>query len=146
MYNLRNFNGTFKGNIAECMFKLTRKNLFLTRFHAQWRVLNAISRYLENSQICFLRHYWFSIDSIEIENFMPVLYEIKAKNRYRKSCFEKPKLTFSTVRLYKKALSLGFKVRLTNVVFHENWNYAIDIKDFSESNFIVDGKRKYDKT
>jgi len=145
MYNLKRCNGTFKGNIGECLFKLTKRNLFLTRFHSKYKVLNIISKFLTREQKDFLNSNWYSIDGIELVNDVLTIYEIKTRNRYKTPLKYKPKTTSYTISLYSKAIKIGFIVKTVFVWLEEDWNFSLEIKDFNSRSFCEDKAKIYDK-
>ncbi len=144
MYNLKNLGGTFKGTIGECMFKLTRRNLFLTRFHPKNYVMLYTGNFLNNVQISFLKENYYSVDAIEVINRNVVLFEIKTRNRYSSPVKYAPKITRATVDLYKKAILFGFNVKTAYIWLENDWEYSVEIKDFDELDFYVDRKKRYD--
>jgi hypothetical protein len=145
MYNLKRFNGTFKGNIGECLLKLTRDYLFLTRFHSRYKIIPILRKYLTEQQIKFLEENWFSIDGVEMVDFKPVLYEVKTKNRYDTPFHKKTKTTESTVRLFSLAKELGFATKLATVWLEENWDFSVELSDFNPAELYVDSPKQYDK-
>ena len=145
MYNLKRLNGTFKGNIGECMFKLTRHNFFLTRFHSKNETLNKVSEYLTSEQKRFLRSNWYSIDGFEVINRCVVLYEVKTRNRHKTARLYKPKTTLAEVMMYRIARNIGFKVRIVNVWFEDNWDFSVQINEYNENEFYVDKPKPYDR-
>ncbi|MBU4502397.1 MAG: hypothetical protein KKA79_07405 [Nanoarchaeota archaeon] len=145
MYNLKKGKGTFKGNIGECMFKLTKKKLFLTRFHSKYKVLNLISKFLSFEQKSFLKNNWFSLDGIELVDSKIIIYEIKTKNRYRKRLKYRPKTTSNTLDLYNHAIQLGFIVKIVFVWLEKDWDYSLEFKDFNPSILHCDKSKPYDK-
>ena len=144
MHNLKGYGGTFKGMVGECMFKLTRKNLFLTRFHPKYRFMKAMKKYLTESQTKFLDLHWYSIDAIEIINDKPVLFEVKTRNRYYKPLRYQPKTTASSTKLYQNAQNIGFYVKLIYVWFEKEWNFSVEVKDFSQGLLCIDKGKKWD--
>ncbi|MFP4403216.1 MAG: hypothetical protein ACLFPJ_02610 [Candidatus Woesearchaeota archaeon] len=149
MFKLKEAKGTYKGLIGECMFKLTRKYAILNKYWNKRKYFEIFGKYLNDKQINFLNKYWHSLDAIEIvfinKTKNVFLYEIKTKNIYNKSLGFKPKITKSSVLLYKKAIELDFKVNLAFVCFYNDWNYSVKIVDFSENNYYIDSKKLYDK-
>ncbi|MBI4919546.1 hypothetical protein HY837_06450 [archaeon] len=149
MYNLRKINGSFKGTIGECMFKMTRKWAILPRFFSKQKYFTIYRRHLTESQLNFIKDNWYSIDAIEVifekRKKEVILYEVKTKNKYAVDLAFMPKMTLSTHQVYNKAKELGFIVKLAIVELHENWEYTINLMDFSEEKYCIDTPKKYDK-
>ncbi len=149
MYNLKNGRGTFKGLIGECMFKLTNKNLILTRFFAKSKFFQIFGNRLTLDQKRFLMEKWYSLDALEWNYKVNKLqiFEIKTENQKFnvKSSWRKPKMTLATHNLYKHALKLNFQVQIALITLLDNWNYNVKILDFNESNYCIDKPKKYDK-
>tara|TARA_Y100000034_G_scaffold136768_1_gene215578 strand:+ start:15177 stop:15629 length:453 start_codon:yes stop_codon:yes gene_type:complete len=150
MYNLREGKGTFKGLIGECMFKLTRKNLILTRFFGKNKFFKIFSTKISYLEREFLYKNWFSIDAIEFDYSQKprkiVLFEIKTQNYYRNRKFNwKPKMTLATHNIYKEALRLEFDVKMVIIELYDAWDYDAKIKDFNESDYYIDKPKRYDK-
>lgn len=149
MFNLKKANGTYKGLVGECMFKMSRKYAVINKYWNREKYFLKFAKYLIEKQIEFLIKNWYSLDAIEImfseDQKLVVLYEIKTKNAYSKELGFKPKITMSTVNLYKKAESLGFCVKIANVIFLDDWNYEIKMVDFLPGNYCIDKPKRYDK-
>jgi len=145
MFDLKKSKGTFKGLIGENMFKLANKEAILVRFFNKNKFIQLFKTYLNKKQINFLNYYWYSLDAIKINSKEIVLYEIKTKNKYKSKLFFKPKMTKSTHEMYILAKKLGFKVKLTIVEFHENWQYEIHINSLEEKDYCIDQIKKYDR-
>lgn len=128
------------------MFKLTRKNLFLTRFHSKYKVLGLISRFLIPEQLDFLKRNWYSIDGIELINNRLTVYEIKTRNRYKTPLQYKPKTTSYTLDVYSNATKLGFIVKTVFVWLEDDWNFSLEIKDFNPKMLYEDKSKVYDKS
>lgn len=149
IHKLKEKRGTFKGIIGECLFKLTRKKLILTQYcrFNKWNSLYGTS--ITNEQKCFLKKEWYSLDGIEVIRFSDLaqitLFEVKTRNRYRKSFGFKPKMTENTHRLYQQAKDLGFSVKLATVWLEDNWNYSVKITDFNSKYYCIDKPKQYDK-
>jgi hypothetical protein len=153
MYNLKRGKGTYKGIIGECLFKLTRRYLILTKFFNKNKYfLQFGDRFLEQ-QIQFLNENWHSIDAIEFiyEKGMrkTTLFEIKTLNDFY---FEKlnginriPKFTKNTLDMYHLALDKGFDVKVAVIWLKNSWNYDVEIIDFDKCKHIVDDTKLYDK-
>lgn len=127
------------------MFKLTRKNLFLTRFHPKHKILNLMSKFLTHEQRTFLENDWYSIDGLELIDNKIVLYEIKTRNRYKIPIKHKPKTTSYTIDLYSNAIKLGFIVKTVFVWLEDNWDYSLEIEDFNPKTLYKDKAKAYDK-
>jgi len=146
-YDVRRFNGTFKGLIAECMFKLTNERCVLTRFFNRNKYAKIFEKYYSQDQINFLMNNWYSIDALEIKfvekKTQFLLYEIKAKNAYAGKWPHK--MTSSTVEMYKNAIALGFESKLVTVWFHDNWKFDVQIEDIEKANWTIDRPKLYDQ-
>jgi hypothetical protein len=145
--------GTYKGLIGECLFKLTRRYLVSTKFFNKDKYLTIFGKYLSDEQIIFLESNWHSIDSIEFDYSQkpvrPILFEVKTLNDFyyaRLNGFNRiPKFTKSTYYLYKKALEIGFVVKVAIIWLRDNWEYDVEIIDFDKCKLFIEGPRKYDK-
>src|SRR3989338_2556668 len=88
LHNLKRMCGSYKGIIGECMFKLTRRNLVVTKFFNRSKYIDIFGHYFRNDQLKFLKDNWFSIEAIEIKvtDGRPLifLFEIKTRNKYEK--------------------------------------------------------------
>lgn len=150
MYNLKRGGGTYKGLIGECMFKLTRRCLIVTKFFNKKKYFEIFGDRFSKKEYNFLDKNWFSIDAIEIDYTKTprkiVLFEIKTLNEYyaRKSNWI-PSLTFSTYKIYNEALRSGFDVKFAIVWLKDNWEYDVEIVDFKNLDYYVDKPKKYDK-
>ncbi len=144
MYNLKSYNGSFKGIIGEYMFKLTSKNAVLIRFFGKQKYFTIFGKYLTHAQQEFLKENWYSIDAIEISHGKPILYEVKTKNRYKMPLHFKPKMTPATHDIYIAAKSLGFIVKIALVELIENWDYEVTILDFDIRYYCIDKPKVYD--
>ncbi len=149
MYNLKKGGGTFKGLIGECMFKLTRKNLILTRFFNKNKYLTIFGNRLTKEQYTFLDKNWYSLDAIEIDYstnpYKFLLFEVKTMNYlYNPKPYWKLLMTKNTYNLYSESLKLGFDVKVATVILLDNWNYEIEITDFDKTDFLISKPKKYD--
>lgn len=149
MKNLKECNGTYKGLIGECMFKLKQKNAVINKYWNKRKYFEIFGQHLTNKQMEFLNDYWHSLDAVEI-NFKigqkkKVIYEIKTINAYKRRQYLKPKINHSSILLYQKALSLGFEVQLAYVCLHEDWKFSIEFVEFSKDNCYVNWTKTYDK-
>ncbi|MBS3121505.1 hypothetical protein J4434_01295 [Candidatus Woesearchaeota archaeon] len=149
MYNLKQFNGTFKGIIGECLFKFTKKDVIIPKFFNKNKYSLIFGRYFNEAQIRFLIDNWYSIDAIEIlfergRNKI-ILYEVKTNNYERIEKGFRTKITQSTVDIYNKAKKLGFDVKTAYVLLLDNWNYGVEINEFKAEDFCVDRPKVYDK-
>lgn len=149
MYNLKKGGGSFKGLIGECMFKLTNKNVVITRFFNKNKYFSIFSKYFNQEQLGFLQQNWFSIDAIDLifvdGKKQIILYEIKTRNKYRKELYFKPKMTLETHNVYNQAKSLDFSTKIATVWLYDNWDYDVEIKDFNERDYYIDKPKLYDK-
>ena len=151
MYNLKNGKGTFKGLIGECMLKLTRRNLILTRFFNRTKFFQLFNRNLTTIHKEFLFKNWYSIDALEWDytgkSKKLILFEIKTENQKFnvKRSWRRPKMTLATHDMYNHALSLGFDVQVATVKLLDDWNYDIQLSDFSKFNYCIDKPKKYDR-
>ncbi|RMF56075.1 hypothetical protein D6745_00350 [Candidatus Woesearchaeota archaeon] len=143
MFNLKKYKGTFKGLIGEYMFKLTDDKLIITKSYNRSKFFRTFSR-LNSKQRNFLYENWFSIDGIKFENGKIVLYEIKTRNKYNNKLHFKPKTTRRTHEMYQEAKQLGFVVKLVTVWLCKNWDFEVEMQDFSEKYYYVDKEKKYD--
>jgi len=153
MYNLKRGKGTYKGLIGECLFKLTRRYLIVTKFFNRDKYFEIFKDKLSEEERGFLYKNWFSIDALEFDyNKNPrkvVLFEIKTLNDFY---YQKmnglnriPKITLNTFNLYNEALKKGFDVKIAIVWLKENWDYNIEITDFNKCKYLIDKSKKYDK-
>lgn len=130
------------------MFKLTDKDLVVTRFFNKSKWFGIFSKYLTADQREFLQKHWFSIDAVKVsfkEGKEVNLYEIKTKNKYNNPrSFWRTKFTQSTVDVYTQALKRGFKVTVATVWLLDNWNYEIEMADFRNADYCVDRPKQYD--
>jgi len=151
MYNLKKGKGTYKGLIGECLFKLTRRYLVLTKFFNKNKYLKIFEDKLSEQERNFINKNWFSIDAIDFDYTKKprkiVLYEIKTRNKQPNP---KPhwveKMTLATHNMYNEALKLGFEVKIANVWLYDDWNYDIEIKNFNEAKYCIDKPKIYDKS
>jgi len=148
MYNLKRGGGTYKGIIGECMFKLTRRYLILTKFFNKKKYLDFFGGRFSIEQKSFIDNHWYSIDALEFIYGKITLFEIKTLNDFYYSKLDGinrvPQFTQHTIEIYKEALRLGFDVKVAVVWLKENWDYEVSISDFDKCNYFVDGSRKYD--
>ncbi|MFA5173982.1 MAG: hypothetical protein WC438_02255 [Candidatus Pacearchaeota archaeon] len=151
MYNLKEGKGTYKGIIGECLFKLTRRYLILTKFFNRVKYLEIFSWFFDEPKITFLKENWYSIDAIELDykNKKPILFEIKTLNDFYYAKLNGinriPLFSQSTIDIYKKALDLGFEIKIAKIWLKKDWNYNVEITDFEDTNYIVSKPRRYDK-
>ena len=149
MQNVKSIGGTFKGLIGECLFKVTDDRLTLTRFFGRNKWLELFGERLSESQRNFIFKNWYSLDVVRIPRpgDQACIYEVKTRNRYKRM---EPhwinKFSARTTILYKEATSLGIQVFVTTVWMEDDWNYSIEIKPFSESEYVVDSPKRYDRT
>ena len=149
MFDLEKMHGTFKGTIAECMFKLTNKRVVVTKFFNKKKYFEIFGKYFNGEQISFLEGNWYSIDAIEI-NFdygvkHLILYEIKSKNAYFAKGGFPFKITQNTYNIYTKSKDMGFEPKFAVVWFFKDWKFDISIRDFDQSNWVIDKSKSYDK-
>lgn len=146
MYNLKNGKGTYKGMVGECLFKLTRQYLILPKFFNKNKYFMIFSKKFTIEQVKFLKENWYSIDSIEFIDNKPVLFEIKTRNKYLnpKSNWL-PKMTLATHNMYKKAIKLGFIVKVAHVWLLDDWNYSIELIPIENFKYTIDKPKQYDK-
>lgn len=152
MYNLKRGRGTYKGIIGECLFKITRKYLILTKFFNKNKYLEIFGKNFTEIEKKFIKENWYSLDSIEIsfsKNKKVTLFEIKTLNDfyYKKigGINRLPIFTESTIQIYKKALELGFDVKVAIIWLKKDWDYDIEIIDFDKCKYLIDSPKKYDK-
>lgn len=149
MYNLKTCNGTFKGMIGECLFKLTRRYLVITKFFNKSKYTLIFGHNFTTKQKEFLEKYWFSIDGIEIcwidGNKKAFLYEIKTRNKYPKDLHFKPKMTYQTHKMYQEARLHGFFPKIATVWLHDKWEYNVEITEFDEKYYCIDKPKMYDR-
>ncbi len=138
MFNLRNFNGTFKGVVGECLLKLAYPDIILTRFFNRFKFMTYYD--IKDIKKEFLLSNWFSVDGIKVIGSRVLLFEIKTKNQYKKNLNYKEKISKNSLNIYIKAKELGFDVRFVSVKLFENWNYEIEIKKFNPEEFCIDKK------
>jgi len=148
MYNLKDCGGTFKGLIGECMFKLTDKDIIITRFFNRLKYLEVFGKYLDKKQAIFISKNWYSLDAVKL-SFVNgekkiILYEVKTRNVYNRKIFSKPKMTLETHKLYNTAKSLGFVTKLATVWLHDCWIYDIEINELNKNLYCIDKPKKYD--
>ncbi len=148
LHNLKRMGGSYKGIIGECMFKLTRRNLVVTKFFNRSKYIDIFGHYFRNDQLKFLKDNWFSIEAIEIKvtDGRPLifLFEIKTRNKYEKDLGYATKMTEFCHDLYSAASELGFVTKVATVWLYENWNYKVDIEDFDSYDYYIDSPKKYD--
>lgn len=152
-FNLRKFNGIFKGYVGECMFKLVYRSTTINRLENMHLFFKKHGHLLSEKQRYFLHRFWYSIDGIKFSfntdfgSKKITLFEIKTKNKY-----ECPKpwwlcsFTSSTERIYSYAKNLGFEVKVAIVWLHDDWNFSIEIKEFDEIKKFIDKPKKRDRT
>jgi len=153
MYNLKRGRGSYKGLIGECLFKLTRKYLIVTKFFNKNKYFYIFGDKLSEEEKDFIEKNWFSIDAIELDYTKNprkvILFEIKTLNDYGENVLRKniwlPKMTLATSDMYKEALKRGFDVKVAIIWLKDNWNYSIELTDFEKANYIIDKPKQYDK-
>jgi hypothetical protein len=150
MNNLKEGKGTYKGLIGECMFKMTRPYLIVTKFFNKRKYFEIFGNKFSKFENEFIDKNWFSIDAIEINySIKPrkvVIYEIKTVNEYKNPNLHWGiKMTLSTHKIYNEALKLGFDVKFAIVHLLDNWNYEIEIVDFDKLDYYIDKPKPYDK-
>ncbi len=148
MYNLKKVNGTFKGLIGECLFKMTKHWAVIPKFTSINKYFSTTGTYLTREQIEFLKTHWYSIDAVELRfeqgKKVLTLYEVKTKNKYTTELWYKPKMTLSTHEIYNKAKLLGFTVQLATVTLHDNWDYDVTTTEFDQKYYCIDVLKRYD--
>ena len=147
MRNLKECNGAYKSLIGECMFKLAMNYAVINKYWNKTKYIGIFGQYLNREQMEFLNDYWHSIDAIEV-NFRIgekkiILYEIKTKNVYKKKLNFKPKIIHSKVLLYKKAIKLGFEVKLAYICLHNDWNFSIEFFNLSKTDYRIEIPEQY---
>ncbi|MGM5483905.1 MAG: hypothetical protein ACQER9_03245 [Nanobdellota archaeon] len=147
MYNFKLYGKTFKGLAGECMFQLTRSNLFLTRFFPKEFVLRKYGHLISDCQKKFIIENWLSFDAIEFGKNI-VLYEIKTRNVEYQRAGHRLKLTQNCMNIYSEAEKINFKVKFAVVLLHDNWNYSVIIDNFNflKNKVWIYTKNKYDKS
>lgn len=152
MFDLEKMGGSFKGTIAECMFKMTNSRVVITKFFNKEKYFAVFGKYFTFEQKEFLRNNWYSIDGIEIK-FLEgkrriILYEVKTKNAYYagKEKWEPIKITTNTYYMYLKSRDLGFEPKLALVWILKDWKFDVKIKEFESVNWYIDKPKMYDKT
>lgn len=153
MFNVKRFNGTFKGIIGECMFKLAFPKINLTNFYPSFRFLSYFNKILTLEQYTFLKKHWYSIDAIEVKKvekenggeYWFILYEIKTRNRYTTDLYFKPKMTLETHKVYHEAEKLGFVSKIATIWLETDWNYSIELQEYKSEFYCIDKPKKYDK-
>lgn len=146
MENLKKFRGTYKGLIGECMFRLTKTAIILTRLAEKRDVLGYYKDFLNEKQKEFLECYWHSIDAIEFNKKEKdvILYEVKTKNAYKNKSFP-PKMTEHAHIVYNKAKAIGFIIRLVFIELQNNWNFEIKEMEFKKCYYCIDKPKRFDK-
>ncbi|MBW3015466.1 hypothetical protein KY330_03530 [Candidatus Woesearchaeota archaeon] len=150
MYKLTKLNGSFKGTIAECMFKLVNEKVVITKFFNKKKYFDIFGKYFDDRQKQFLEKNWYSIDAIEVRFVKGVkqllLFEIKSQNaQYSKIAKWPLKITASTHRLYTESRQYGFRPILAKVICFDNWNFEVETEDFETARWTIDRPKKYDK-
>ena len=147
MFNLKRYNGTFKGVIGECLFKNTNDNVIITKFFNKNKFFSKFDNIIGKEKRDFLFNNWFSIDAVEFDksSMKIVLYEIKTRNKYNKELHFKPKMTLATHKIYTEALRIGFIVKIATVWLCDNWDYNVVLSDFDDSQYCIDKPKKWDK-
>lgn len=153
MYNLKKGKGTYKGIIGECLFKLTRRYLIITKFFNKSKYFFLFGSKLSENEKEFLSKNWFSIDGIEFDySKYPrkvVLFEIKTLNdcyiNSLKGINRIPKFTSATYEMYTEAMTKGFDVKVAIVWLKDNWQYDVEIVDFDKCKYLIDKPKLYDK-
>jgi hypothetical protein len=146
MYDLNKLKGSYKGNIAECMFKLTSDKIIINKFFNKNKFMEIFSKYLTNDQIEFINNNWYSIDAVEFNQKEKVLYEIKSKKAIYANKTQWPlKITKNTFDLYSRSKKVGFIPKVAIVWFHQDWKYDIEIKQFESVHWSIDKPKKWDK-
>lgn len=153
MNNLKKFGGTYKGIVGECMFKLTRKYLILTKFFNKNKYFHIFGSRLSPEEKSFLDLNWFSIDALEFDYSKKprkiVLFEIKSLNDFFYNDLNGinriPQFSRNSYQMYKKALEKGFDVKVAIVWLKDNWDYEVEIIDFDKCESIITEERRYDK-
>lgn len=150
MHNLKKCTGTYKGLIGECLFKLTRRYVIVTKFFNKKKYFEIFKDKFSIEEKEFIDRNWFSIDALEFDYSQKprkiILFEIKTKNKiYNPKYFWPPKMTLATHKMYNEALSKGFDVKIAIVRLLDDWNYDVEIIDFSRDNYYIDKPKKYDK-
>jgi len=140
--------GSFKGLIGECMLKLTRNDLVITKFFNKQKYLSVFDNYLSDKQKQFLLENWYSVDGIELQfdsgYKQIILFEIKTRNRYYPDKKFKPKMTLRTHEIYNKSREFGFMPVIATVWLEENWNFDIELTEFDEKYYCIDKPKPYD--
>jgi len=147
MYNVKRVNGTFKGLIGECLFKDTDNSVILTRFFAKNKWLDLFGDRISPDQRAFLLEHWYSIDAIRIprHNQPLLIFEVKTRNRYpRMDVRWVTKFSRNTVELYVHAQKIGIVVSVVTIWLEDEWNYTVQIEDFSQSHYVIDRPKEYD--
>lgn len=153
MYNLKRGKGTYKGLIGECLFKLTNEKVIITKFFNKNKFFYIFEKRLSLDEKNFLDKNWYSIDAIEIDYSQKpqkiILYEIKTLNDFY---YEKlnglnriPLFTEYTSKMYKEAINNGFIVKIAIIWLKDNWDYVVELEDFSKANYQISKPRKYDR-
>ncbi|MBI5389679.1 hypothetical protein HZB01_04865 [Candidatus Woesearchaeota archaeon] len=150
MYNLKKMNGTFKGIIAECLFKLTRQYVVLPFLFSNQKYLSSFRCYFTDEQRAFIIKYWRSIDAIEIKfekgrHKTVALYEVKLINEYQMRMGLKPKMTLSVHSIFLQARNIGFTTKLIYISLKDDWNYLVEEFDFDSSLYSIDKPKPYDR-
>jgi hypothetical protein len=146
MENLLRYNGTCKGIIAECMFKLMKRYALLTKIMNKYSYVRKYRFFFTDRQKDFLLTHWDSLDAIEINmaHKQLILYEIKAMNAYRTTLAYAQKLSPNARWVYSKAERLGFHIKVATVYFHENWDLEVLLEAYDESDFSIDRPNQID--
>jgi hypothetical protein len=151
MYDLQRLNGSFKGTIAECAFKLTNEKVVITKFFNKRKYMDIFGKYFTEEQRVFLEENWFSIDAIEIKfedrKKHLILYEIKSKNAFYANRKDWPfQITANSYKIYKNSMALGFEPKFAAIWYFKDWKFDVDIRDFESAHLAIDKPDKvYDK-
>ena len=137
MVNLRDINGKLKGDLGEVIFTHIQKYAHRAKFDSNYW-FDTFKYEIPLIFKVFLRENWGTIDAFEfiLENNKIaniIIYEIKTtKSSRKKQC-----LTSNSLKFYQFCQTQGYLVKSVTVIFKENWNVQINIRDFKEYNYTI---------
>ncbi len=151
MLNVRDFGGSYKGLIGECLFKFSHKYAVLTQLANPATYFDKRPYTLSETTKRFLIDNWTRIDAIEVlldasMNIREVnIYEVKTQNYDREKAFSymRPSVSFNVDAVFRAAARYGINAHLAKVFLLNDWSFDITISPYNSTDVFVCERPSY---
>jgi hypothetical protein len=145
MLSVREFKGSYKGLIGECLFKFKHKYAVLTQLANPDTYLEKRPYTLPKEMIAFLKSNWTRIDAFEVllNHDMSLLavniFEIKTRNQYKYILPGHVELRVSPEvdKAMKSAKEYGIGAYLAKVMLFDDWRFDVEIISYDSAPVTV---------